>query len=129
VLLGLAGRAGSASHAEATGRLLSRIGPAYASALSIMVPEEPHTPEATLRAVPEDSPWYELEPLELVAELRTLVEHLHCADTTFRSNHASNFLPIGGRLPHDRAAMLSLIDTVLSTGREDLLRPSWMRGL
>lgn len=129
VLLGLAGRAGSARHAEATGRLLSRIGPAYASALSIMVPEAPHTPEATLRTVPADSPWHEMEPLELVAELRTLVEHLRCEDTTFRSNHASNFLPIGGHLPEDHAALLALIDTVLAAGREDLLRPAWMRGL
>lgn len=129
VLLGLAGRAGSARHGEATGRLLSRIGPAYASALSIMVPEEPHTPEALLREVPCDTPWREMEPLELVAELRTLVEHLNVKDTTFRSNHASNYLPIGGHLPEDREEMLGLIDAVLSTGREDLLRPAWLRGL
>lgn len=129
VLLGLAGRAGSERHAAATGALLSRIDPAYASALSIMVPEEPHTPEATLRAVDPDSPWREMTPLELVAELRTLVAHLECTDTVFRSNHASNFLPIGGHLPEDRGAMLGLIDAVLESGREDLLRPSWLRGL
>ena len=129
VLLGLAGREGSERHARATGALISRIGPAYASALSIMVPEADEYRDYPLRAVPGDTPWLEMAPLELVRELGWLVQELDCTDTTFRSNHASNYLPIGGHLPEDKPAMLRLIRTVLETENQEALRPEWMRGL
>ena len=60
-------------------------------------------------------------------ELRTFVEHSSPSDAIFRSNHASNRLPIGGRLPRDREALLQAIDGALdgSVG----LRPEWQRGL
>jgi len=129
VLLGLAGREGSVRHARETAKLLSRIDPAYASALSIMIPEADEHRDYELRTVPEDTPWREMEPLELVAELRELVAGLECTDTTFRSNHASNYLPLGGHLPEEKAELLALVDGVLGASREDLLRPEWMRGL
>ena len=129
VLLGLAGRRGSQRHAQETAKLLSRIDPAYASALSIMIPEADEHREYKLRAVPEDTPWRELEPLELVAELRELVAGLECTDTVFRANHASNHLPLGGHLPDEKDELLALVDSVLKTSRKDLLRPEWMRGL
>jgi radical SAM superfamily enzyme YgiQ (UPF0313 family) len=129
VLLGLAGREGSQRHARETARLISRIDPAYASALSIMIPEADENRDYELRTVPADTPWRELEPLELVAELRELVAGLECTDTVFRSNHASNYLPLGGHLPDEKHELLALVDQVLATSREDLLRPEWMRGL
>lgn len=129
VLLGLAGREGSPRHARETAKLLSRIDPAYASALSIMIPEADEHRDYELRTVPKDTPWREMEPLELVAELRELVAGLECTDTTFRSNHASNYLPLGGHLPADKDELLALVDGVLGASREDLLRPEWMRGL
>lgn len=129
VLLGLAGREGSQRHAQETAKLLSRIDPAYASALSIMIPEADEHREYQLRTVPDDTPWRELEPMELVAELRELVAGLECTDTTFRANHASNHLPLGGHLPDEKAELLALVDGVLGASRKDLLRPEWMRGL
>ncbi len=129
VLLGLAGREGSLRHARQTAELLSRIDPAFASALSIMIPEPDEGRDYPLREVPVDTPWREMRPLELVAELRELVAGLECTDTVFRSNHASNYLPIGGRLPREKGAMLALMDQVLDSASEDLLRPEWMRGL
>ncbi len=129
VLLGLAGKKGSQRHAQQTAKLLSRVDPAYASALSIMIPEADEHRDYELRTVSEDTPWREMQPLELVAELRELVAGLDCTDTTFRSNHASNYLPIGGHLPDEKDTMLALIDKVIGTAREDLLRPEWMRGL
>lgn len=129
VLLGLAGRAGSHQHARATGALLTRIDPAYASALSIMVPEAADHPDTPLRHVDAQSPWLEMTPLELVRELRELLETFRPTDTVFRSNHASNYLPIGGHLPEDREALLTVVDTVLEEGRTDLLRPEGLRAL
>jgi hypothetical protein len=48
-------------------------------------------------------------------------------DALFRTNHASNYLPLGGRLPRDRALIVEAIDGALA-GRIPL-RPDYVRGL
>ena len=57
----------------------------------------------------------------------TVLEEAHPSAAIFRSNHASNYLPIGGRLPRDHEAILAAIDEALA-GRVPL-RPEWARGL
>jgi hypothetical protein len=47
----------------------------------------------------------------------------------FSANHASNFLPITGDLPQDQEKLLTLVDKVIQTRDEGLLRPEWRRGL
>jgi len=49
------------------------------------------------------------------------------ADAVFRTNHASNYLPLGGRLPHDRERIVQVIDAAL-TGQVPL-RDERNRGL
>jgi hypothetical protein len=46
-----------------------------------------------------------------------------------RTNHASNYLALGGTLPDDKPAMLAVLDEILA--REDLgsLRPEDLRAL
>ena len=63
----------------------------------------------------------------LLRELRCVVAEARPTDALFRTNHASNYLPIGGRLPRDRGAILEVIDAALE-GRIPL-RPEWARGL
>ncbi len=60
-------------------------------------------------------------------ELCIIVAEANPGDAIFRSNHASNYLPIGGRLPRDRDAILELIDTALSGDMP--LRAESSRGL
>jgi len=84
----------------------------------------PGTPISRL----EDQRRFELpDVLGLLTELRWFVEETHLSSAIFRSNHASNYLPIGGRLPRDREAILASIDEALA-GRVQL-RPEWARGL
>jgi hypothetical protein len=45
----------------------------------------------------------------------------------FRSNHASNCLPLAGTLPKDRAALLAVLAAARSGAAP--LRPGWIRGL
>jgi hypothetical protein len=45
----------------------------------------------------------------------------------FRTNHASNYLPLGGHLPRDRERIVQVIDAALA-GRVPL-RLSGQRGL
>jgi hypothetical protein len=63
----------------------------------------------------------------LLEELRAFVLGANPSDALLRTNHASNYVAIGGRLPRDRARILAAIDGALA-GRVPL-RPEWSRGL
>ena len=122
VLLGIAGRERSAIHARETGRVLTAIDPEYVGALSLMlIPGTPlcHDFEAGRFEI--------LEPVEMLQELRTMIDHTHLSRGLFHANHASNYLPIRARLPRDREATLNLIDDALA-GRIRL-KPEYLRAL
>ena len=121
-LLGAGGRERSEEHARASGRLATAMDPRFLSTLTLTV--VPGTPLARL----EDHGRFELPDVRgLLTELRWFVDAAHPSAAIFRSNHASNYLPIGGRLPRDHAAILAAIDEALA-GRT-ALRPEWARGL
>jgi hypothetical protein len=63
----------------------------------------------------------------LLGELRTFVDEARPTDAIFRTNHASNYLPLAGRLPRDRNRIVETLDAALD-GRLPL-RPEWQRGL
>ncbi|MBI4911628.1 MAG: radical SAM protein [Acidobacteria bacterium] len=121
-LLGAGGVERSEIHARASGRLAAAMDPRYLSALTLTV--VPGTPLARLQ---EQGRFALPEVRGLLHELRCFVEEAGCTDAVFRSNHASNYLPIGGRLPRDRGAILATIDEALEGRRA--LRPEWARGL
>ena len=121
VLLGIAMER-SAEHAAGTAKLVTDMDPEYFSALTVTV--VPGTPLATLAergrfAVPSK--------IELLGELRAMVLHARPSDALFRTNHASNYLPLGGRLPRDREQIVELIDRAIA-GRIPL-RSERARGL
>jgi radical SAM superfamily enzyme YgiQ (UPF0313 family) len=121
-LLGAAGTERSAEHAEASARLITEMDPAYVAALTLTV--VPSTPLATLSARGR----FELPPVrEMLRELRDMVSLARPTDAVFRTNHASNYLPLAGRLPRDRERIVSVLDAALD-GRVSL-RPEWARGL
>jgi hypothetical protein len=96
--------------------------PAYLAALTLTV--VPGTPLARLEA----SGRFALPDVPgLLGELRTIVAEARPTDAVFRTNHASNYLPLGGRLPRDRERIVGLLDEALA-GRIRL-RPEWARGL
>lgn len=122
VLLGIAGRDRSRTHAEATGRVLSAIDPEYVGALSIMlIPGTPlHDDYVAGRFVLIDPP-------EMLAELRTMIAHTHLTDGLFHANHASNYLPIRAKMPEDKVGTLALIDEALAG--KIRLKPEFLRAL
>lgn len=121
-LLGAGGVERSDAHARASAQLATEMDPAFVSALTLTV--VPETPLATLvargRFVLPEVP-------ALLQELRTFVALAAPTDAVFRTNHASNHLPLGGRLPTDRARILGVLDAALE-GRVRL-RPEAARGL
>ncbi len=121
-LLGIAGRARSQIHAAASARLATAMDPAFVSLLTVTV--LPGTPLATLEA---RGRFEQATVRQTLEELRTFVAEARPTDALFRTNHASNHLPLGGRLPRDRARILAVVDAALA-GRVPL-RPAWARGL
>jgi hypothetical protein len=96
--------------------------PRFLSCLTLTV--VPGTPLARL----EESGRFELPDIRgLLTELRTFVAGANPEDAIFRTNHASNYLPIAGRLPRDRDRIVEVLDSALNGNVA--LRPEWTRGL
>jgi len=121
-LLGAGGVERSDEHAHASARLATEMDPRFVSLLTLTV--IPGTPIHKL----QQRGRYQLPPIEgLLKELRTFVDLTRPTDAIFRTNHASNYLPLAGRLPRDRDRMVKALDAALSG--ELPLRPEWARGL
>jgi hypothetical protein len=65
--------------------------------------------------------------MSLLYELRTFIDEARPTDTIFRTNHASNYLSLAGRLPRDRERLVAAIDSALAGSTP--LRPEAWRGL
>ncbi len=121
-LLGVGGTERSREHAEASAALTTAMNPRHASLLTLtMVPGTPQVKLASQGRFRLPS------PSEMLAEARLYVSLAAPTNCVFRCNHASNYLPLGGRLPRDREALLAVFDEALA-GRVRL-RPEWSRGL
>ena len=124
-LLGLGGVELSAQHAAETGRVVSAMDPHYLSMLTLML--VPGTP-LHRQAKAGD---FRLPPPEgLLTELRTVIQHTdqRLSRCVFRTNHASNYLPLAGVLSRDKASLLTAIDEAQNRG-PDALRPETWRAL
>ncbi|MEZ6185171.1 MAG: radical SAM protein [Planctomycetota bacterium] len=121
-LLGAGGTERSVEHAEGSAALATAMDPEFLAALTLTV--VPGTPLAKLEA----SGRFTLPDVRgLLGELRAFVAGCAPTDAVFRTNHASNYLPLAGRLPRDRARIVAVLDQALAGGVA--LRPEWARGL
>ncbi len=124
IILGLGGLKISERHARLTAEALNKIDPEYIGALTLMIP--PGTP---LFEMTERNEFTPMDPFEILDELKKLVEQLHLSECVFRTNHASNYLPIGGTLNRDKEKIVQVIKSVLDIRDEKSLRPGYLRGL
>mgnify|MGYP000942042847 FL=1 len=125
VLLGLAGRTPRAvDHALGTAQICNAMNPDYIGALTLML-----VPRTELFRQMERGEFELPGPFEILDEMRIMIEHLEVQGTEFRSNHASNYLPIKGRLPEDKGQMLELINDIIQRNDRRYLRPDYLRAL
>lgn len=122
VLLGLGGKKHSHIHIRATIEALNTMQPRYLSFLSVML-----IPGTPLYDSARRGEFDELSSRQLLVEMKNILKGLELKKTIFRSNHASNFLPLEGRLPHDKKKLIATIDEALE-GRVKLI-PDFFRGL
>ena len=99
----------SEEHARGTAELVTKMDPAFFSALTVTIVEG--TPLDRLAKKGR----FAVPPVpSLLGELRTMVDEARPTDAVFRTNHASNYLPLGGHLPRDRARIIEVIDAALA---------------
>jgi len=129
VLLGLAGREGSRRHVDGTVSLVNRIKPRYLSALTLMLPlmdEYSKLMQQEAARVGQKG-WTLIDAIESLKEIRGMVAGMELDRTIFRSNHASNYLPLKGVLSEDRPRLLKTLDQAISN--PTMLKPEWLRAL
>ncbi|MFW9831839.1 MAG: radical SAM protein [Candidatus Thorarchaeota archaeon] len=126
IILGLGGKDKSQQHALRTAETINHIDPPYLAALTLML-----VPGTELYIQAQQNQFNPLSPLEILQELRILVEKLtNLTQCIFRTNHASNYLPLRGILSRDRMNFLETIDSVLADpDAASRLRPEYIRGL
>ncbi len=114
VLLGIAGIAESEIHASESGRVLTDMKPNQIAALTLMLLENTQLYEDAV------SGSFQLpDQRMLLGELKTMVQYINLDRVQFQANHASNYLPISGRLQKDKNKILQIIEDGLA-GRQSL---------
>lgn len=109
VLLGIAGVAHSQVHARETGSLLNRMQPNQIAALTLMLLENTPLYHDFING------YFSLPDQRLLLEeLKILVETIELERVQFQANHASNYLPISGRLAKDKQVILRDIESGLN---------------
>jgi radical SAM superfamily enzyme YgiQ (UPF0313 family) len=104
-LLGLGGLARSVAHAEETAKVLSLMAP-HQIAILTLIPLANTALAEEVRAGSLLLP----SPQQALAELSRLVAAISGVRCQFHANHASSYLPLAGRLPKDRDALLRTIE-------------------
>jgi len=121
VLIGIAGADRSLEHARASADAINAMEPNYTALLTYTpTPGSPLAERVAAGAVTLPS------PRESIAEIREFVSAVTC-ETYFTCNHASNYVPLVGRLPRARADILASLDAALSGAIR--MKPEFLRGL
>jgi len=121
----------SKSHALESADLINKICPEddriwYIAFLTLMIPPGTEVFKRKLKGE-----FKEMNSIEILQELKLFIENIEFqndnANCVFRSNHASNYLPIKGILARDKDKIISTINYGLKN--PEILRPSFYRGL
>ncbi len=123
ILNGLGGRSLSAQHADQSAALMNETQPEFLSTLVVSFP---------LGDTRFKQRFTEFEPLDqqgLFVELQRLISQLELNNTVFRSDHASNYLPLKGNLGADKQRFLAQLQQAIEHPDTMPLRQEWQRGL
>lgn len=127
VILGVGGRGLWREHIDETAALINRAPPDYLSTLQLRL-EDGAEAEFLARFERDGQTFLWQDDAGILAEQERLIGALDPAEpVVFRSNHASNCLPLAGILPAERDRLLALIG--LARSGAPLLRPEPLRGL
>lgn len=123
ILNGLGGRSLSAQHADQSAALMNETQPEYLSTLVVSFPL------GDVRFKQRFTEFAQLDQHGLFVELQRLISQLELRDTVFRSDHASNYLPLKGTLGADKTRFLAQLQQAIEQPETMALRQEWQRGL
>lgn len=127
VLNGMGGRVLSEQHAINSARLMSEVQPDF---LSTLVASYPLGTERVEQGFKDQGYTFEMpDQQELFKELHLFIEGLNLSSTVFRSDHASNYLPLKGVLGADKSDLLEKLYDAINRPGSIRLRQEWQRGL
>lgn len=109
LISGIGGTVNSRDHAIDSAKVISEINPHYVGLLTLMVEEDTEMYDKI-----KSSEMILLSPKEVMLETYEFISNLEVSDCLFRSNHASNYVPLGGNLNRDKEKMLKELQTYLS---------------
>ncbi|MTI82472.1 MAG: B12-binding domain-containing radical SAM protein [Firmicutes bacterium] len=124
IILGLGGKELWQEHARETAAVVSAVNPTYLGALTLMV-----VPDTPLYKKVQRGDFEVPNSSEILKEIKLLLANVNLSNCTFRSNHASNYLPLRGILNQDRDKLVKLIENALEQPDKVPLRPEYFRGL
>ncbi|MBE6008889.1 MAG: radical SAM protein [Lachnospiraceae bacterium] len=121
LISGLGGRKRKVEHALNSARLVTESKPDYVGFLTLMVEEGTEMLDKLRRGEMEL-----LTPPEVLNELKMFIENVDSEGTVFRSNHASNYLSLGGTFNRDKEELLEIINRTIEKRN---YKPEYWRGL
>lgn len=124
ILTGLGGRELSKRHAHDSAKLINQLQPDYLSTLILSFPYGVNHFNQKF-----DGPFQEMSPLELLVEQHQFVSELNVENVVFRSDHASNYLPLKGILSRDKERLVKMLEEAIDHPETAGLRDEWQRGL
>ena len=123
VILGLAGPGEAGRrHILDTAAMINEMRPRHLSALTLTL-----YPGTDLYQEWRAGRFQAATARDTLREARLLIEKLEVDPLHFTCDHASNYVPLKGSLPEDRAYFLSRLDQALESGTG--MRPEWSRRL
>ena len=117
---GLGGEELSEQHALETARVITEARPSYAALLTLLL-----EPGAPMYEDVKSGAFEFMSPQAIAEETLLILKHARPeTDCVFRSNHASNYVPLKGTLPHDNDSLISTLRNALSSGafKDDFFR-------
>ena len=106
---GIGGKDKWKENAVESAKVINSINPDYVGLLTLMV-----EPSTNIYESIKHGDFKILNPEEVMLETRELIKNIQVQECIFRSNHASNYVAIGGTLPQDKEKLIDIIDDVLS---------------
>ena len=121
LISGLGGKEYLESHALNSAKLISEMKPDYVGFLTLLLEEGAPMYEELRRGE-----FSYLTPPEVFRELKLFIENVNSDGTVFRSNHASNYISLGGTFNRDKDTLLRQIE---QAEKRNVFKPEYYRGL
>lgn len=127
VILGLGGKRLWREHVDGTAALVNAAPPTFLSTLQLRLQPDA-VDDYVARFERDGTPFEEQDDAGILAEQERLLQGMDPGrPVIFRSNHASNCLPLAGTLPRNRDDLLALV--AAARAGAPMLRPAALRGL